>query len=202
MTSDAAFEKLLAGATAGVGDDLGTLLEQFRGYLTLLARAQVGRRLQGKADPSDLVQEACLEASKHVPMFRGTTEEEFTAWLRKILASVVSNQFRKYLGTQQRDARLEQALQVELDSSSGALQRALASPISSPSGQVAKRESLSKLADAIEKLPADYRDVLILRHFEGLQFAEVAARMGRTLPSVHNLWLRALARIRQHVGES
>ena len=64
-----------------------------------------------------------------------------------------------------------------------------------------KREALVILANALEQLPEDYRQVIMLRHLEGLPFAEVAARMGKTVPSVQNLWVRALHRLKQTVGE-
>ena len=83
-----------------------------RNYLTLLARVEVGRRLQGKVDPADLVQETFLEAHRHFAAFRGTTEPELVAWLRQILAGVLANMVRHYFGTQARDVRLEQAIRA------------------------------------------------------------------------------------------
>jgi RNA polymerase sigma-70 factor (ECF subfamily) len=58
------------------------------------------------------------------------------------------------------------------------------------------------LADALERLPQDYREVIILRHMEGLSFPEVAQRMHRTLDSVKKLWTRALAQLRRSLGEN
>ena len=55
--------------------------------------------------------------------------------------------------------------------------------------------------DALQRLPEDYREVLILRHLEGLTFPEVARRMERTQDSVEKLWLRGLARLRKVFGE-
>src|SRR2546423_15240757 len=99
-------EQLLAAVRAG-GDEeaLGRLLERYRAYLTLLARLQIGRRLQGKADPADMVQETFLEAARHFGQFRGTTEPEFAAWLRQILAACLAHLGRRYYGTQARDVR-------------------------------------------------------------------------------------------------
>jgi RNA polymerase sigma-70 factor (ECF subfamily) len=195
-------EELLIRAKAGDRDALGSAVELYRGYLMLLARTQIGRRLQGKADPADLVQEAFLEVHQHIHRFRVSTESEFLAWLRTILAAVISNHVRRYLGTRQRDARLEQALAVELDDTSGLMQRELVATCSTPSRNAAKREALVILANALEQLPEDYRQVIMLRHLEGLPFADVAARMGKTVPSVQNLWVRALSRLKQSVGES
>src|SRR2546430_939962 len=80
------------------GDDvaLGQLLERYRAYLTLLARLQIGRRLQGKVDCADLVQEAFLEATRHFPQFRGLTEPELCAWLRQVLAGCLAHLVRHY----------------------------------------------------------------------------------------------------------
>jgi RNA polymerase sigma-70 factor (ECF subfamily) len=193
---------LLGQARGGSGAALGDLLERYRSYLTLLARTQIGRRLQGKADAADLVQETFLEVHQHIVGFRGTTELEFLVWLRRILAAVISNHVRRYLGTRQRDARLEQALAVELDDTSGVLQRGLVANVSTPSRHAAKGEALLELASALEQLPADYREVIMLRHLEALPFAEVAERMGRSVASVQNLWVRALGRLKRLVGES
>jgi RNA polymerase sigma-70 factor (ECF subfamily) len=202
MGLDATSAELLRRARAGEADAAGSLMELYRGYLTILARTQIGRRLQGKADAADLVQETFLEAHKHLGRFRGQSEIEFLSWLRTILAAVVSNHVRHYLGTQQRDARLEQALVVELDNTSGVLQRGLMAADSTPSRQAANREVLILLANALEQLPDDYRQVIMLRHLEGLPFADVAERMNRTVASVQNLWVRALKRMKQSVGES
>jgi RNA polymerase sigma-70 factor (ECF subfamily) len=64
-----------------------------------------------------------------------------------------------------------------------------------------RREQAVLLADALEGLPADYRDVVILRQLEDLSFSEVAVRMGRTEDSVKHLWVRALARMRHTIED-
>ena len=88
----------------------------------------------------------------------------------------------------------------ELDQSSQLLDRGLAARGSSPSQGAARREQAVLLAEALGKLPDDYREVIILRHLESLTFPQVAQRMGRSLDSVEKLWLRALARLRQLLG--
>src|SRR6266404_5133916 len=93
-------EELLRLARRGVGPALGQLLDRYRNYLKLLARLQIDRRLQGKADASDLVQETFLEAHRDFKQFRGTTEKELVSWLRQILVSNLANLVRHYRGTQ------------------------------------------------------------------------------------------------------
>ncbi len=194
-------DELLFLARSGEDDGaLGRLLERYRAYLTLLARVQIGRRLQGKSDAADMVQEAFLEAARHFAQFRGQTEPELAAWLRQILATCLAHLVRRYYGTQARDIRLERTLEDELDQSSRAIDRGLVADQSSPSQSASRREQSVLLADALDCLPPDYREVIILRHLEGLTFPEVAARMRRSLDSVEKLWVRALPRLRQALG--
>jgi RNA polymerase sigma-70 factor (ECF subfamily) len=189
--------QLLRDARTAGGAALGRLLELYRNYLGLLARLEIGRRLRGKVDESDLVQETFLEAHRHFGRFRGTTEAELMSWLRQILAGVVANLLRRYYGTQRRDVRLERELADDLDRSSHALAGRLAARQSSPSQRAAQREQAVLLADALGRLPAAYQEVIILSHLEGLSFPEVARRMDRSVDSVKNLWARALAQLRR-----
>jgi RNA polymerase sigma-70 factor (ECF subfamily) len=190
-------ELLLVEARRGDSAALGQLLELYRDYLALLARLQIGRRLQGKVDPADLVQETFLAAHNGFSRFQGSTEGELIGWLRQILASRLADLVRRYCGAQSRDVHLERALGGELEQSSLVLDRGLIAKGSSPSQQAARREQAVLLANALARLPDDYREVIILHHFEDLRFPEVARRMGRTVVSVKNLWIRALARLRR-----
>ena len=156
--------------------------------------------MQGKVDASDVVQETFLEAHRDFAQFRGGSETAFIGWLRGILVSNLANVVRRYRGTQARDVRLEQQLVVELDRSSQQIDRGLAAPQSSPSQHAARREQAVLLANALDRLPEQYREVIILRHLEGLKFPEVARRMGRTEGSVQKLWARALTELRRSLG--
>jgi RNA polymerase sigma-70 factor (ECF subfamily) len=193
-------EELLGLARAGNRAALGNLLQRYRSYLNLLAEYQLGRRLRGKVDASDLVQETFLEANRDFAQFRGSTEAELAAWLRRILATSLANLVGRYYGTRRRDVRLERELADELEQSSRALDAGLVAKQSSPSHEAARRDQSLLLADALEQLPEDYRQVLVLRHLEERSFPEIARHMGRSLDSVKNLWARALARLRQTMG--
>jgi RNA polymerase sigma-70 factor (ECF subfamily) len=197
----ASLEHLLRRAQDGEEEALGSLLEQYRGYLALLARVQISRRLQGKVDAADLVQETFLEAHRSFAHFRGTTEKELVSWLRQILAANLADLVRRYLVARRRDVRLERELMVDLDRSSQELGEGLVTGHSSPSQQAARREQAVLLAEALERLPAHYREVLILHHLEGLSFPEVGRRLGRSLDSVKNVWTRALAKLRRSLGD-
>jgi RNA polymerase sigma-70 factor (ECF subfamily) len=192
---------LLDQARTGDGIALGRLLEHYRAYLSLLARLQIGRRLQGKVDPADLVQETFLAAHRDWTTFAGGSERELVGWLRGIMAGKLAKLVRHYLGTQRRDVRLERDLAAEMDQSSQALDRGLMIQQASPSEQAAQRENGVILANALSRLNEDYREVLILRHLEGLSFPEVSERMQRSLDAVKKLWTRALKQLRETMGE-
>jgi RNA polymerase sigma-70 factor (ECF subfamily) len=187
---------LLRRAGAGNAKALGQLLETYRVYLRFLARQQIGRRLQGKVDPSDLVQEAFLGATRDFPHFRGSTEKEFLGWLRQILASLLANLVRHH-GTQKRNFRLEEQLADELEQSTQGIAKNLVDAQASPSEQADGREQAVLLFNALESLKPQDRDLLTLRHLDGLTFPEIAQQLGQTVDSLKKRWPRALARSRQ-----
>ena len=192
---------LLAAARTGSPAAWGQLLEYYRPYLEILARVQVGRRLRVKADAHDLVQDTFLQAHRALSQFQGHTADEFAAWLRQVLASRLAKFIRRYLGTQARDVRLERELTAALNNSSDLLGRVLVLPGTSPSEQAARRETSVRVARALDRLDDKYREVLILRHMEGLTFPEVAARIGRSKDSVEKLWARAVRKFRAAYGD-
>jgi RNA polymerase sigma-70 factor (ECF subfamily) len=200
MSDSTVLDDVIAQAKGGNGQALGSLLERYRAYLSVLAGVQIGRRLQSKLDADDLLQEAFLRAHRAIACFRGTTAEEFVSWLRGILAHVLVDQIRRYDGTFQRDTKLERALEYDLARSSEGLARELAAPTSTPSRRAVRHEQAALLAQAMERLPAAGREVLVLRHFHDLSFPEIACRMGRSLDGVKNLWIRALGRLRREMS--
>ncbi len=194
-------DELIALCRQAGPEGLGPLCELYRNYLVLLARIEVGRHLQRKVDASDLVQEAFLDAHRYFTGFQGTTEAQFLEWLKTILAGKVSNNVRRYLGTQGRDIRRELNDVAEAFDRSGDRLAQLAHPTSDrPSQYVIRREQSVLVANALQTLPEDYREVMILRHWEDLTFPQIATRMERSVDSVQKLWIRALARLRTTIG--
>ncbi len=189
---------LLRDARAGNECALGELLNRYRPYLGLLARLKVDRQLQARMDDSDLVQDTCLSAHRDFPQFLGKTSQEFTAWLREVMAHVAANHIRDQ-HRQRRDVRRERDLRQMLNESSQMLDRALADNHSSPSQGANRQERAVLLADALSQLPADYREVLVLRELEGKSLAEVAQQMDRSVNATQKLWARALLQIRRQL---
>jgi len=192
---------LLQCARRGNVVALGKLLDHYRNYLRVLARLRLGTRLRTKLDCSDVVQETCLKACEKFGQFRGQTEEELSAWLRQILATTLANMIRHHHAGR-RDLRLEEKLAEELNASSQALGQVISGKEKSPSQQAGRREQVVLLANALESLPEHYRQVLLLRHLKGQSFPQIAREMKRTVGSVEKLWVRALASLRETLGET
>ncbi|MEM9365302.1 MAG: sigma-70 family RNA polymerase sigma factor [Planctomycetota bacterium] len=193
---------LIASAPDGDEDALGELLTVYRTYLVFLARDGIHKHMQAKVDPSDMVQEVCLVAHKGIRGLQADNLETFTAWLRGILVNTLAGQARHYLGTQKRDVRLERDIQQSVASASGFLDgRHIEADLTSPSEKLARNEAFLQLATALETLSEDHRRVVVLRHMDGLSFADVAQTMGRTFNSVEKLWVRALVKLKQVMGD-
>jgi RNA polymerase sigma-70 factor (ECF subfamily) len=200
MSTNSAFPLgWLLRAQGGDQAAVGKLLEQYRNYLQLLARTMIGASVRARIAPSDIVQETFLDAFRDFGDFKGGTERELMAWLRRILVRNVTDQVRVHRA-HGRDARREESLEQMLDRSSQSLHEALAAGISSPSAQAARREQSLMFADALARLPDDYRDVIIYRNLRGLKFEEVAEAMGRSSGAVRMLWARALERLAAELG--
>jgi RNA polymerase sigma-70 factor (ECF subfamily) len=178
----------------------GRLLEDYRDYLRLLARVQLGQRLRTKLDASDIVQQAILHAHAGRGQFRGATEAEWLSWLRTILANVMAAAARRF-DTHAREVRLERSLEAEMELSSSRLECLLAADQSSPSEQAVRCEELLRLARAMARLPEDHRLVVELHHLKGLPVAEVARQMGRTRAAVVGLLYRGLKQLREMLRE-
>ena len=126
-------------------------LEKFRAYLRLLARMHLDVRLQGKLDPSDVVQDVLVKAVAAFDQYRGVTEAELAGWLRQILARHLANLLRD-LVREKRDIGREQALMAAIDQSSVRLEGWLAAEQTSPSMRAECNEQLLQLAEAIDRL--------------------------------------------------
>lgn len=172
--------------------------DRFRDYLCLLARVQLDPRWRAKVDPSDVVQQTLLKAHQAREQFRGTSPAEEAAWLRRILANTLANVFRD-LGRDKRDAGRERSLEQALDDSSARLEAWLVADQPSPSEEAMRHEQLLQLTAALERLPDDQREAVVLRHCQGRSVQAIAEQMGRSLPSVASLLRRGLKQLRQQL---
>jgi RNA polymerase sigma-70 factor, ECF subfamily len=192
--------EILVKAKRGDHESIGLLLDTYRGYLLGIAVAKMDSRLRARCNASDIVQDTLLEAFRDFHQFRGGMEREFLAWIRQILANNLARAIQTHVLTDKRDLRREVTIQPALGSHPSRLERRdqwLAESDISPSSKLQKKEELDSVLNRIAKLPAHYRDVLVLRHFEELSFEEVAQRLGKSSGAVRMIWVRALESLRE-----
>jgi RNA polymerase sigma-70 factor (ECF subfamily) len=170
-------------------------LEQFRDYLRLLTRVQLGSQGRGGLDPSDLVQQTLLEAYRQRDQFRGQGDEARGAWLRAILARNVADALRAQ-GRQKRDINRQRSLEAELEASSARLGAWLAAEQSTPSEQAVRHEQAVVLASALARLPRSQREALVLHYWQDCSLAEIAAQLDRSTSAVAGLLKRGLRQLR------
>jgi RNA polymerase sigma-70 factor (ECF subfamily) len=193
--------QLIAQARQGDAESRGRLFELCRRYLAFMARSQVETWLRRKVDASDLVQQTLLEAHCDFERFQGASEREFLAWLKRILHHNAADFVRRYRGTAKREAGREVPFRDPADTNAfGAPEPA--SPIATPSQEFLQIDDELRITIALGELPPDYQEVIVLRNLQRLPFNEVAERMGRSRPAVQMLWMRAIRKLQEAVGEA
>ena len=192
---------LIAEARQGDAACREQLFALCRSYLGIVARSQVETWLRAKVDASDLVQETMLEAFRDFERFEGKSEHEWLAWLKRILAHNVADFVRRYRGTAKRQARREVPIRSPRDSTPAVGAAEPAAPCPTPSQEFLQIDNELRVTNALAQLPADYQEVIVLRNLERLAFNEVAQRMERSRPAVQMLWMRAIKKLQETLGD-
>jgi RNA polymerase sigma-70 factor (ECF subfamily) len=194
---------LIRRAAAGDERAMTDLFERYRDRLRAMVRLRLNRRLQGRVDASDVIQDACLEASKRLPDYLDAPPLPFFLWLRHITGQKLLDAHRRHLGAQMRSASQEVSLYrgalPEADSASLAAQ--LLGKITTPSRAAVRAENQLLVQEALNGMDPIDREVLTLRHFEHLSNSECALVLGISEPAACNRYVRALERLRGILGE-
>lgn len=192
-------EGLLQRARAGDQHALDELFARCRNYLEIAASAQVETWAKAKYDASDVVQQTMLEAYRGFQRFEGTTTREWLGWLKAIMAHNAADLVRRYRQSDKRQVRRETPIRGPQDDSRVEGVHEPRADLTSPSQRLIRQEVELEVADALAKLEADHREVIVLRNLQRLPFEEVAQRMGRSRPAVQMLWMRAIKKMREHM---
>jgi RNA polymerase sigma-70 factor (ECF subfamily) len=175
-------------------------LGSYRPYLRALAGVQFPRPLRGKLDASDVAQKTLLKAHENFAQFRGGSDGELAAWLRRILTNVLTDELRRAAAAV-RNLALEQSIGPAVEQSSWRLEAWLAGEGASPSEQALRHEELLRLADALAQLPDDQRTAVELQKLHGMSVEVVAREMARTKSAVGGLLRRGMRRLRELMQE-
>lgn len=169
-----------------------------RRYLHQEAAEMVPSPLRGRVDPSDLVQIALLRANRSLHQYRGQSDRELLAWMRRILENTAGEQWRFHL-RERRHVDRETPLQ---EGESTSPPEVLASPCttSSPGLSLIEREDAARLCVCIDELPDDQRTAVILRHLHQKTISEMARLMQRTECSIGGLLRRGMQNLRSQMS--
>jgi RNA polymerase sigma-70 factor, ECF subfamily len=162
----------------------------------MLARLELDRRFHVKSSPSDIVQDTLARAYERGHQFRGDSDAEYRAWLRRIMANVMINMVAHYK-SQKRDVGMERSLNDSLGDTSTKLEALIRDPAESPSAAMLHRERLLCLNAALARLPEDQRTAVELRHVHENSVNEIARKMDRSGAAVAGLLRRGLRALRK-----
>ncbi|MBX9625613.1 MAG: sigma-70 family RNA polymerase sigma factor [Gemmataceae bacterium] len=199
MTDDRPGSDMLRRAAAG---DPAALAEEFsrhRPRLRRMVQLRLDRRLQGRVDPSDVLQEAYLEVARSLPEYLADPQIPFYLWARFVTGRKLQAVHRHHLGTLARDAGREVSLHRGTlpQASSVSLAEQLLGRYASPSQAAAKAELQVRVQDALNGMDPIDREVLALRHFEELSNAETAQVLGIGEAAASHRFVRALRRLKK-----
>lgn len=187
------------------GDDsaISCLLDRHRPRLKRLVDVRMDDRIRARVDPSDVVQEVLTQATCELSRYLVERPIPFYPWLRQIAWKQLTQLYRMHVIAECRSVAREVALEAALsDQSANVLAEMLVAPEALPSEQAIRVEAIQRMQVAIAQLTASHREVLILRHLEGLSVAETATVLNVTESAVTARHFRALSRLREllHVG--
>ena len=196
MASSNSEVELLKRARHGDPQAAERLLTSHRDKLQRMVRARMDSRLSARLDPSDVVQEALMEANRRLPAFLDKNDDLFYPWLRAIVWERLVQLNRQHLGARKRSVHREVGFHLP-DASATELSRQLAASISSPSRVAVRKELQQRVQQGLEMLQASDKEILLLRHLEQLSMDEFAAVLGITPSAAQSRYRRALERFHE-----
>jgi RNA polymerase sigma-70 factor (ECF subfamily) len=191
--------RLVERAAAGDDQAWADLIAERRDRLKRMVAVRLDRRLQGRLDPSDIVQEACLVASKQISQFASNPSMPFYLWLRWIAGQRLIDQHRRHLGAQIRGVNREVSLYEGAfpEATSEVLAAQLLGRLSTPSQEAIRIEQSTALQQAFDSLDPLDREILAVRHFEQLTNGEAAAILSIDKSAASKRYGRALRRLKE-----
>jgi RNA polymerase sigma-70 factor (ECF subfamily) len=182
--------------------ELAELFEQNRERLALMVRLRMDRRLQGRVDAADVLQEAYLECARRFVEYQANPSMPPYLWVRFLTGQKLIDLHRQHLGVKMRDAAQEVSLYRGAlpQASSISLAAQLFGRLTSASRAAIRVETQLRVQEALNGMDPIDREVLTLRHFEMLTNEETAQVLGIKKTAASNRYLRALRRIKEIVA--
>jgi RNA polymerase sigma-70 factor (ECF subfamily) len=198
MGNSSATNDLLARVRGGDQQALANLFARYRDRLRRMVRLRLDRRLHGRVDPSDVLQEAYLDVSRRVPEYLANPAGPFFLWVRSLTGQRLVGLHHRHLGDHGRDAGQEVSLYRGAlpQATSASLAAQLLGRLTSPTQAAARAEMQIRLQEALNAMDPMDREVLVLRHFEELSNHESAEVLGIDKAAASHRYIRALKRLK------
>jgi len=192
-------QEQLRRLAAGDQQALADLFARYRDRLRRMVKLRLDRRLQGRVDASDVLQDAYLDVANRAADYAANPTMPFFLWLRLLTGQRLLMVHRQHLGTKMRDVGQEVSLYRGAlpQASSVSLAAQLLGRMTSPSLAAVRAEMQLKLQEALNSMDPIDREVLTLRHFEELSNGETAAVLGLQKAAASNRYIRALKRLKE-----
>ncbi len=197
-TQDSCTSALLDRAASGDSAARAELLDRHRARLRQMVAVHIDRRLAARVDPSDVVQEALLDAANELPRYLEGRPIPFYPWLRQLAWERLVELHRRHIHAQKRSVQREEARSFHLpDESAFDLADRLVAAGASPISNLLREEQRDRVHQALAGLGQRDQEILVLRHLEQLSIAEIAAVLHLREGAVKTRLLRALMRFRE-----
>ena len=196
------FSEGLKRISQGDQDALAEIFSRYRARLRKMIRLRMDSRLQGRVDPSDVLQEAYIDISRRAPEQSKRADMPFFLWLRMITYQKLLEVHRRHLQTQQRDAARDISIyHGHSDIDSKMLASQLLGQLTSASQMATRAEQQLILEEVLNQMDPIDREILTLRHFEELSNGEVAKVLSLSKSAASNRYVRAVIRLKERLSE-
>jgi RNA polymerase sigma-70 factor, ECF subfamily len=182
---------------SGDADAIAEVFSRHRDKLQRMVRFRLDRRLYGRVDTADVLQDVWLETSRRIEDYTSNPAVPFFVWIRQIAYQTIIDLHRRHLGAQKRNVSQEVSIAKSNCDTSVSIAAQLAGNLTSPSNVAMRGERLARLREALDSMDEIDREVLALRHFEELSNNEVAEILGIQKTTASNRYVRALKRLKQ-----
>ena len=185
--------KLVSGGDTAVAE----IFSEYQPRLERMVEFRLDRRLRGRVDSADIIQEAYIEIARRIRDYTSNPTVAFYVWVRQIAYQIIIDLHRRHLGAQKRDVSQEVSIGKSNCDTSISIAAQLVGNLTSPSHVAMRGERLARLREALDSMDEIDREVLALRHFEELGNNEVADILGIQKTAASNRYVRALKRLKQ-----
>jgi len=192
---------LLRSLRDGDKTAFGELFSEYRQRLFHIVSVRMDRRLAGRVDADDVLQEVFLDASMRLEHFIDHPSGSFFIWLRLVTTQTMTNIFRRHLDVKMRDARRDISIHTgqTFETPTMPIAMQLLGRLTSPSRAAIREETVQQVERAIQSMKEMDREIIILRHFEQLENKEIAEVLGIHEKAASIRYVRAIARLKDLV---